>query len=95
MNITDVDDKLIEEAKAQGCTVPALAEKITGSYLKALELLGVHGIDQMPKASEHIGEIVAMCRKLIEKKRGLRLRRRRLLRCDRRRGLRQALAPQG
>ncbi|HOW73887.1 MAG TPA: cysteine--tRNA ligase [Phycisphaerae bacterium] len=67
VNITDVDDKLIEEAKVQGCTVPELAARVTSSYLKALEQLGVHGIDQMPKASEHIGEIVAMCQKLIEK----------------------------
>ena len=67
VNITDVDDKLIVEAKAQGTTVPELAERITKSYLEALDQLGVRSIDEMPKASEHIGEIIDICQKLIDK----------------------------
>ncbi|HSW44424.1 MAG TPA: cysteine--tRNA ligase, partial [Phycisphaerae bacterium] len=67
VNITDVDDKLIAEAKEQGCGVLELAERITGSYLEAMCQLGVTGIDHMPKASEHMGEIIAICRRLIDK----------------------------
>lgn len=67
VNITDVDDKLIDEAKAQGVTVSDLAERITRNYLDALGQLNVRGIDYLPRASEHIPEIIAMCERLISK----------------------------
>ncbi|MGH7215510.1 MAG: cysteine--tRNA ligase, partial [Tepidisphaeraceae bacterium] len=65
VNITDVDDKLIEAARKQDMAVQALAEKYTREYLDCLGLLGVDSIDRFPRASDHIGEIVAMCEKLI------------------------------
>jgi len=67
VNITDVEDKLIAEARIQGCTVNELAERMTANYLEALNKLGVHSIDHMPKASEYIGAIIEMCEKLIAK----------------------------
>ena len=67
VNITDVDDKLIVEAREQGCGVLELAGRVTGGYLEAMALLGVTGIDHMPKASEHMAEIIAICEKLIAK----------------------------
>ncbi len=67
VNITDVEDKLIGEAQVQGCSVKELAERITASYLDAMNQLGVHGIDHMPKASEHIGGIIDICQTLIGK----------------------------
>jgi cysteinyl-tRNA synthetase len=67
VNITDVEDKLIVEAQAQGCGVYELAERVTANYLEALNQLGVHGIDHMPKASEHIKEIIEICQCLIAK----------------------------
>jgi len=66
VNITDVDDKLITQAKAEGTTVPELAERITADYLSGLEALGVEGIDAMPRATEHIGEIQGIIQGLIE-----------------------------
>ncbi|MCG3138784.1 MAG: Cysteine--tRNA ligase [Phycisphaerae bacterium] len=65
VNITDVEDKLIEEAQQQNCRVSELAERVARSYRDALAQLGVHGIDHMPKASEHITEIIAMIERLI------------------------------
>lgn len=67
VNITDVDDKLIVEAQAQKTTVPELANRITRSYLDAMRQLGVSGVDHMPKASEHIPEIIDICQRLIAK----------------------------
>ena len=67
VNITDVDDKLIVEAKKQNTTVPELAERITQDYLKNLALLNVTGIDHMPRATHHIGEIIQMIEGLIAK----------------------------
>src|SRR4029079_11362253 len=44
------------------------AEKYTEEYLQCLSAMGVDSIDRMPKASDHIHEIIAMCEKLIEQK---------------------------
>ena len=67
VNITDVDDKLIVQAQKDGTTVKDLAEEVTRDYLECLEALGVDGIDRMPRATEHIGEIIAINQGLIEK----------------------------
>ena len=67
VNITDVDDKLIIEAGRQGITTMQLAERVTKDYLSAMKLLHVDGIDLMPKASEHIGDICAIIQRLIAK----------------------------
>jgi cysteinyl-tRNA synthetase len=65
VNITDVDDKLILEAARQHTTTTELAERVTGDYLQALQALHVDGIDLMPKASEHIPDIIAQIQRLI------------------------------
>src|SRR6516225_6907072 len=67
VNITDVDDKLIVRAKELGTTVKDLAEKMTADYLACLKKLNVTGIDSMPKATEHIGDMIGIIGKLIEK----------------------------
>src|SRR5271168_1149899 len=59
-NITDVDDKLIVEAKKQNTTVSELAERVTADYCQNLEKLNVTGIDHMPRATQHMDEIRAM-----------------------------------
>lgn len=64
VNITDVDDKLIVEAAKQKTTTLALAERVTGDYLAAMKTLHVDGIDFMPKASEHIGDIIGIIQRL-------------------------------
>src|SRR2546423_10712410 len=53
VNITDVEDKLIDASVKEGKSVPELAEKYTKEYVDGLALLGVDLIDQMPKATEH------------------------------------------
>ena len=66
VNITDVDDKLIVQAQKDGTTVSDLAERVTRDYLECLGALGVDGIDQMPRATEHIPGIIEMIERLIE-----------------------------
>src|SRR6058998_1719257 len=67
VNITDVDDKLIARARERHTTVKDLAERMTPDYLDCLKQLNVTGIDRMPKATEHIGEMIEMIGRLIEK----------------------------
>jgi cysteinyl-tRNA synthetase len=67
VNVTDVDDKIIAESTARGTTMAKLAEAMTADYLENLAALGVTGIDEMPKATEHIGTIVAFIEGLVAK----------------------------
>src|SRR3954465_9441672 len=67
VNITDVDDKLINAANEEKVTVQDIAERCTKQYMESLAALGVDTIDRFPKASEHMEEIVALIKTLIEK----------------------------
>src|SRR5947209_6064009 len=67
INITDIDDKLIAQAQKQNTTVPELAERVTTDYCRNLERLGVTSVDQMPRATQHIADIVTMIAGLIDK----------------------------
>ncbi len=67
VNITDVDDKLIVRAKELGTSVKELAEKMTADYLACLNKLNVTGINFLPKATEHIGDMIGIIGKLIDK----------------------------
>jgi cysteinyl-tRNA synthetase len=67
VNVTDVDDKIIAESTARGTTMAKLAAEMTADYLENLAVLGVTGIDEMPKATEHIGTIIAFIEGLIAK----------------------------
>jgi cysteinyl-tRNA synthetase len=67
INITDVEDKLINQAAVEGTSVAALAERVTADYRSNLQKLGVDGIDLMPRATENIPEIIRITRGLIDK----------------------------
>ena len=67
VNITDVDDKLIVESQKQGTTVSALAERITSDYIENLRRLNVTSIDEMPRATHHIADIIEIIQGLIAK----------------------------
>lgn len=67
VNITDVDDKLIVQSQKDGVSVQELAARVTEDYLDCLKALRVTGIDAMPRATEHIPEIIAMSQALIDK----------------------------
>ena len=66
VNITDVDDKLIAVAKERSSTMEDVALIHTRQYEEALKALGINGIDRMPKASQHMPEIIAMCQSLVD-----------------------------
>ncbi len=66
VNITDVDDKLIARAKELGTSVKDLAERMTADYLDCLKKLNVTSINHMPKATEHIPEMIRIIQGLID-----------------------------
>ncbi|MBR5985811.1 MAG: class I tRNA ligase family protein, partial [Clostridia bacterium] len=63
-NFTDIDDKLIRRASEEGTTVPEIAEKYIKEYFTDAEGLGIEKADVHPRATKHIGEIIAMIKKL-------------------------------
>ncbi len=71
VNITDVDDKLIVRARELKTTVPELSARMTDDYIACLKALNVAvgptGIDHMPRATEHIGGMIDIIRKLEER----------------------------
>ncbi len=67
VNITDVDDKLINESNARGISMAALAEEMTADYLRNIQALGVDTIDHFPRCTENIDEIIDFTQTLIAK----------------------------
>ncbi len=67
VNVTDVDDKIIAESAVRGTTMAKLAEEMTADYLENLATLEVTSIDEMPKATDHIGTIITFIEGLIAK----------------------------
>lgn len=67
VNITDVDDKLINRANELGTSVKELAEQMTADYVDCLKKLNVTGVDRMPRATDHIPGMIDMISGLIAK----------------------------
>ena len=67
INITDVDDKLIVRAAERNTTVEKLAKEMTQDYFDNLATMGVDSVDIFPYATEHIGEMLQIINKLIDK----------------------------
>ncbi|HBO46098.1 MAG TPA: cysteine--tRNA ligase, partial [Planctomycetaceae bacterium] len=67
INVTDVDDKLIAESNARGVAMADLAAEMTADYMNNLHELGVDSIDQFPRATDHIGDIIELTAKLVDK----------------------------
>ena len=65
VNITDVDDKLIARARELGTTVKDLAGRMTADYLECLRRLNVTGLTHLPKATEHIPEMLRLIEGLV------------------------------
>ena len=65
-NFTDVDDKMINEARAEGITVGQLAEKFIAAYLEDTTALNIKPASLHPRATEEIANIIAFIEKLID-----------------------------
>ncbi len=65
-NITDVDDKINAAAKEAGKPIEAITERFIEAYNADMAVLGVKPPDVEPRATQHIGEMIAMIERLIE-----------------------------
>ncbi|MGC5327813.1 cysteine--tRNA ligase [Brevibacillus sp. SYSU BS000544] len=66
-NITDVDDKLIKVANAEGTTVPEVANRYTDAYNADLRSINVIPPDIQPRVMQTIPEIIEFVEGLIAK----------------------------
>jgi cysteinyl-tRNA synthetase len=66
-NFTDVDDKIINRAKAEGKKAEEISEKYIDSYFRDFGGLNVMRADHHPKATEHIKEMIQLIDSLIKK----------------------------
>ena len=67
MNITDVDDKTIKNARAQGMALKDYTALYTDAFFEDCEKLRIDTPDVTPRATEHIPEMVALIQTLEKK----------------------------
>ena len=65
MNITDIDDKIIVKCKKAKKGLKEFTDKYTDAFLKHLDLLNIKRFDVIPKATDHINEMVTMIDQLM------------------------------
>jgi cysteinyl-tRNA synthetase len=63
-NFTDVDDKMIARANEEDVSLKALGERFIKEYYTDAKGLGIRSADVHPKATEHIGDIIKLVKKL-------------------------------
>jgi cysteinyl-tRNA synthetase len=66
-NFTDVDDKIINAAKAENVTWDVIASRYIESYFEVMDALNIERADIYPRVSEHMADIVDVVKKLVDK----------------------------
>jgi cysteinyl-tRNA synthetase len=66
-NVTDIDDKIIERAAANGENWADLAQRFTAAMHEDCATLGLQPPDLEPRATQYIAPIIAMTQTLIDK----------------------------
>jgi cysteinyl-tRNA synthetase len=64
-NITDVEDKIIKRVRESGASLREYTGKYEAAFMEDLQTLGCLLPHQMPRATEHIGEIISLIERLI------------------------------
>src|SRR5688500_14443887 len=67
VNVTDVDDRIIEQTIEQKKTLEELTEPYLAYFLEDIESLNIERFEIMPKATEHIPEMVEVVQRLKER----------------------------
>lgn len=64
MNLTDIDDKIIQRASAEGKSCDEIARRYIQAFFEDIQKLGVLPADVYPRATQHVEDIVALIQKL-------------------------------
>ncbi len=65
-NFTDIDDKIIDQAKREGVEWNEIPARYIPAYFEDMDALGVKRADIYPLATEHIPDIVSLVEKLVK-----------------------------
>ena len=66
-NFTDLDDKIIQRARAEGSEPEDIAEKYIQEFNQDSTALGLISPDQEPRATDHVPEMIDLIHQLVEK----------------------------
>lgn len=67
MNITDIDDKTIKKSNEEGVSLKDVTLKYENAFFEDLETLNCVRSDIHPRATEHIEEMIELCKDLEKK----------------------------
>jgi cysteinyl-tRNA synthetase len=67
MNLTDVDDRIIQNASAAGVTIREYTEKYVNAFLEDMTALNIEKPEKIVRATDHIGDMVELIQKLQSK----------------------------
>ena len=66
MNLTDVDDRIINESKKAGKTIQEFVEPFISAFWEDIDSLGIERPEHAPRATEHIAEMISIIQTLLE-----------------------------
>jgi cysteinyl-tRNA synthetase len=67
MNVTDVDDKIIRNALAAGKPIAEYTARFEKAFFEDMAALGIEQPEHLPRATEHIPEMVSLIQQLAAK----------------------------
>jgi cysteinyl-tRNA synthetase len=67
MNVTDVDDKIIRNALAAGKGITEYTARFEKAFFEDMDALGIERPEHVPRATEHIPEMVTLIERLAAK----------------------------
>ena len=65
-NVTDIDDKILQTARAEHTAWWAVAERNQRAFTRAYDALGCLPPDVEPRATGHVPEMIVLMRRLID-----------------------------
>lgn len=65
-NFTDIDDKIIRAANAAGVAINTITDKFARIYREDMAAIGVLAPTFEPRATEHVGDMIALIERLID-----------------------------
>ncbi|MCU1289331.1 MAG: cysteinyl-tRNA synthetase [Acidobacteria bacterium] len=66
MNLTDVDDRIINEARKAGKTIDEFVQPFIEAFWQDVDALGIERPEIAPRATEHIAEMIDIIARLLE-----------------------------
>jgi cysteinyl-tRNA synthetase len=66
MNLTDIDDRILDQAGHAGVTISEYTKPYEAAFFEDMNALRAQRAEQYPRATEHIGDMIAMIATLLE-----------------------------